>query len=206
MAFTFSNQEIKEITIAAIVLSVAFAIVFANGFSGIVALGSIPFAILIVFSFIAVGIAFLAHELIGHKLIAQRFGFHAEFKKWNFGLGLALVSSFFGFIFAAPGAVVIYQSVNLWGHRTSADRRQNGLISLGGPATNIVLALLFIGIHFAFPLPLWEIAINVNVWLAIFNMLPIPPLDGSKVLAWDKKIWVGFMALCIAFFVGLGYV
>jgi len=29
----------------------------------------------------------------------------------------------------------------------------------------------------------------VNLWLAAFNMLPFPPLDGGKVLSWNPIIW-----------------
>jgi Zn-dependent protease len=29
----------------------------------------------------------------------------------------------------------------------------------------------------------------VNLWLAAFNLIPVPPLDGSKVFAWSKLIW-----------------
>jgi len=37
----------------------------------------------------------------------------------------------------------------------------------------------------------------VNGILAVFNLLPIPPLDGSKIFYWDKSIYVIAMALAI---------
>jgi Zn-dependent protease len=84
-------------------------------------------------------------------------------------------------------------------------RQQALLVSLAGPATNIALALLAIailrifyassttGIRFAlahgfYPtagdtaLALLLGAVTVNVILAAFNLLPIPPLDGSAVI------------------------
>ena len=43
------------------------------------------------------------------------------------------------------------------------------------------------------------LAAAVNVWLALFNLLPIPPLDGSKVMLWDIRIWVvSFAAALLA--------
>jgi len=65
-------------------------------------------------------------------------------------------------------------------------RRDAGLISLAGPAANLFLAVILALIikllpdflFTAFLIPL--ILINLN--LAIFNLLPIPPLDGSKIL------------------------
>ena len=39
----------------------------------------------------------------------------------------------------------------------------------------------------------------INLWLGLFNMLPIGPLDGKKVFAWNPKIWAGLFVLLIFF-------
>ena len=62
--FSFSRSEIKEILISTAVLSAAFAVAFSNG---ILNISIEQFPAMILFSFISVGIGFLAHELIGHK-------------------------------------------------------------------------------------------------------------------------------------------
>jgi Zn-dependent protease len=59
------------------------------------------------------------------------------------------------------------------------------LISLAGPATNFLIALLF-GILIRFniqPIELWLQIAFINVLLGIFNLIPISPLDGEKVAA-----------------------
>ena len=64
------------------------------------------------------------------------------------------------------------------------------LVAASGPGTNLLLALLFgLAIRFgaismtAPMLGAFTIIVYVNLVLALFNLIPIPPLDGSKVLS-----------------------
>lgn len=64
------------------------------------------------------------------------------------------------------------------------------LVAFAGPATNIAIALLFgLAIRFGafsmneFMLEAFVTIVYVNMLLALFNLIPIPPLDGSKVLS-----------------------
>ncbi len=66
------------------------------------------------------------------------------------------------------------------------------LVALAGPASNLVLAIL-LGIFYRIAtiftdIPaevgqLFIIAVVINIVLAVFNSVPIPPLDGSKIIA-----------------------
>ncbi|WP_428897730.1 Zn-dependent protease (includes SpoIVFB) [Parelusimicrobium proximum] len=80
--------------------------------------------------------------------------------------------------------------------RLNSPRRDIGLVSVAGPASNIILAILFLIILKVLTLLnpamvsssstgfyIMRYAVMINILLAFFNMLPIPPLDGSKVLA-----------------------
>ncbi|MFA4826747.1 MAG: site-2 protease family protein [Candidatus Shapirobacteria bacterium] len=64
-------------------------------------------------------------------------------------------------------------------------RRDELLTALAGPASNILLAVL-LSLLFRFLSPslfkdILYVIIGTNIMLAVFNLLPIPPLDGSKI-------------------------
>lgn len=188
MAFGFSKIELRDLAISVFVLALAFS--------------SWNIALLPLTLFIVV-IAFAAHEIIGHKLIAQRFGYFAEYRMWAYGLALALVSSLFGFIFAAPGAVYISPVRKKFAFRVARiTKKENGIISLGGPAVNITLGFAMIASAFFLPAFAWLFspAAQISFWLALFNLIPLPPLDGSKVFEWSKPVWVLAGILAVAGF------
>ncbi len=68
-------------------------------------------------------------------------------------------------------------------------RRDEALISFAGPLSNIIIAVIF-GLIFKFspyqlPTTSYQLLVNflsINFGLAYFNLLPFPPLDGSKIL------------------------
>ena len=199
--FRFTGKEIRDLIISFIVIALGFTILYSNGdYSQI----GLVFPIVM----IGVGAGFIFHEL-GHKFVAMQYGYYAEYELWPTGLIIALVSSFFGFIFAAPGAVVIYSN--------GMEKKTNGIISIAGPIVNIILGLIFFLIlgslgDFAYTETgaivylICVLGTRINFFLAAFNLLPIPPLDGSKVMAWSVPVWLitfAIAALLVLFFGGI---
>lgn len=97
-------------------------------------------------------------------------------------LFLFIINTPFIFGYAKP---VPYNPVNF------VDRKYGpAKVALAGPASNIILALVFGGILrfmpdiFSSPLipQLFASIVAINLVLAIFNLIPVPPLDGHWIL------------------------
>ena len=200
-AQVFSVIEVRDIIIAWAALGFAFAVSLASrGLLGGGGIDLFTFGYVFLVSLLTVGPGFVFHEL-SHKFVAQRYGFWAEFRMWPMGLVLALITSLLGFIFAAPGATYI-QGMNI-------SQSENGKISLAGPLTNVAIAIMFfpfLAFGPGFLQDLGSIGVPINIFLALFNMLPIGPLDGSKVFRWNIIVWLVVivpLALVLAWLYGL---
>ncbi|GAB4381499.1 MAG: site-2 protease family protein [Methanothermobacter thermautotrophicus] len=173
----FNRREVRDILVSMVVIAGVFAYVFSGK--------NIQTAVVLLpATLITVGLGFVLHE-IAHKLMAIRYGFWAEYRLWFEGLLLALVTAYFGFVFAAPGAVYI--------HGNYIERDVNGKISLAGPLTNIILAIMFLMVSTVLPSPINQVAFlgyAVNSFLALFNLIPLAVLDGAKVFRWNPLIWL----------------
>jgi Zn-dependent protease len=185
----FSNEEIRDIIIAVAVITLVFSFTpLQQIFQGSPIL---DFAKLPLY-FVAVVIAFLLHEL-AHKFVAMKFNSVAFFKLWPQGVLFALFLMLFGLKFVAAGAVMILPfKFGRWGfRRKELTGSEMGVTALAGPAVNLFFALIFK----LFPGSIFSFLSYINAWLYLFNMLPIPPLDGSKVLSWQVGIWTFFFLI-----------
>lgn len=177
----FLRSEVGEILV-----SIAVLLIAASGLN--------PNRLLI-FSFPLV-LAFIIHEM-SHKLAAGRYGFLSVYRSWMLGLLIALVlglASHGKILFAAPGAVVV-----LSGFHT---REIMGKISLAGPLSNLLLATIFLPLINlqGFAGEITRSWVRVNAMLSFFNLLPVVPLDGSKIIVWNFKVWaIVFISALLCF-------
>ena len=193
---SFSKYEKEQLTESIGILTVAFTLALSDGLAPVmndpgILLNTLPLA------FGAVMTGFLLHEL-AHKWMAQQYGCWAEYRGNRNGLLFALLMSSFGFLLAAPGAVMVSGRIT---------ERQNGIIAAVGPISNIVIALI------AFPIYIFTVGLEsplsligelarfiviINLILGGFNMIPIQPLDGSKIIVWSKYAYFGIIAAIFA--------
>jgi len=193
----FRNETI-DLILSWLVLSVVFSIDSLMMRQELTAL---------LYSAVAVGTAFVVHE-VAHREVARRYGLIARYRAWYLGLAIALaialITSRLGrpLVFAAPGAVIIY------GYYGFRDLKAELRIAEAGPLSNIVLAIIawvilkasiLTGIPY---LTLYYVA-TVNSWIALFNLLPILPLDGFKIFRASPIEWITMLLLSVGIYITL---
>ena len=174
----FTNEEIRDLIISILILALIFS--FPN-------LENFFIALLIVF------FSFFLHE-IGHKFAAKKLGCMATYKIWPTGILIGIAGMFFfgatnlPLAIALPGFVEIMPyAFGRWGFKVvRLTPKDLGLIALAGVGINVLLAILFN------PLPggVFSELSRINGLIAIVNLLPIPPLDGSKIFLWKEWFWL----------------
>uniref|UniRef100_A0A7C1T6V4 Site-2 protease family protein n=1 Tax=Thermofilum pendens TaxID=2269 RepID=A0A7C1T6V4_THEPE len=166
MAQLFYKGELAELLVAVLAVFAVFAGDYAWRLS-------VPLALkLLAFSFVI----YVPHEL-AHKFVALYYGFPARYRLDPFLLLLTFLSAipFVPVKFIVPGAVYVYAAPGY-------SKRVDGVISAAGPLVNVLLGF------YAYALGLHRIA-QFSFWIAFFNLLPIGPLDGRKVLSWNPVAW-----------------
>src|SRR6267143_2619451 len=210
----FSPGEISSIIIAWLVLSVA--ITYGNFTRLFTGTGNLE---VVIAGFVATATGFIIHEM-GHKFVAIRRGYVAHFRLWMWGLLLTLFIVVFsggGIVFGAPGAVYIAPAAMAAYGYDSATRprdpeRENMVISAAGPGINLAFAIAFLALFLAVPLgsflsTIAQFGFALNVGLGSFNMLPVPPLDGSKIFRKNLIVGLGLAlplwAMSLFLFIGI---
>lgn len=142
--------------------------------------------------------AFIIHEL-GHKFLAQFYRAWAEFRLLLFGAIATAISALpiLPFKFIAPG--VVWHSGNLGMSRS-------GRVSWIGPLTNLAMGGGFLVAYLAlsaadFATQVLLVGVRFNGFIAFFNMIPFMGLDGQKIFAWNKLVWVLTFAAAISLYV-----
>lgn len=181
----FSIREIRDLLISTVVIALVFS---AFDITMIIPMLFIVFAV------------FVSHEILGHKLVAQHYECDAEYRMWPLGLGLGLVTGLLGgFIFVAPGAVYISPHIRkTFAFNVSRiGRKEYGLIAAAGPFVNIAIGFALMGINMIYPWFIFSLTSQISFFLALFNLIPFPPLDGQKIIGWDKRVWLGLLASAV---------
>lgn len=142
--------------------------------------------------------AFLVHEL-AHKFLAQFYRAWSEFRLLLYGAALTAFSALpiLPLKFIAPG--VVWHSGNLTMGRS-------GRVSWIGPLSNLTMGSGFLLAYFVSaalgsPNQILLTGIWFNGFIAFFNMIPFMGLDGEKIFAWNRVVWIVTFAAAIGLLV-----
>jgi hypothetical protein len=197
--FKFTPLELRSLIIA--VLVVAFIISFAEwgygtNFSFRIGVFNYFNAVLIV------ALSFLVHISV-QRIWSLGTGYRLEWKMWSFGLLFGLIMAFLtngGFWLILPGGFIVH---HMAGHRLGWFRYginywAVGLIALTGSIATIALAAIFKALSAFVFNSLIQKLIVFNLVYAIYSILPIPPLDGSRTFFGSRMLYAFSTAFIIA--------
>lgn len=152
----------------------------------------------IILSLIAIIVSFTIHEY-SHALISTVQGDDTPQKYGRLTLNPAAHIDIMGFIFLFIFKFGWAKPVPISSRNYKNPRLGIILTSLAGPVSNLILAFISLLVAMAYPQSdgisyfLGQLVL-INVGLAVFNLIPVPPLDGSKIIA---EIFGGRVAVFI---------
>lgn len=170
----------------------------------------------IIFLIVSIVIGFSVHEF-AHAAVAHLLGDNTPERQGRLTLSPHAHIDIAGFLMFLLAGFGWAKPVQVTPSRFKNPLRDDLLVSLAGPASNFLLAVLFAKLFF-FPLPeayrgLVETMVETNVILTVFNLLPIPPLDGSRIIhyflpasarsAWAAIEQYSFLLFAVLVFAGV---
>lgn len=150
-----------------------------------------------IFSILVLILSVVVHE-VSHGYAAYLQGDHTAYREgrltlnplkhleWFGSFILPVISHFLGGFIIGWAKPVPYNPYNLRNQRWG-----EAIVAFAGPLSNIIIAFVFgLLIRFGLPTGLFSQSfagilatiVFINLILATFNLIPIPPLDGSKIL------------------------
>ena len=187
--YKFTQHELRGLVISIIVI--AFIISFKEWGTANFDFGAGLFNLFNAILIVALSI--LIHDA-GQRLWGLSVGYRIEFRMWGFGLLAALVITFISngnLWIIVPGGFILH---HLAGHRLGWFRYGinyfgQAMVALAGPLFTVMLIILLKILYIFSQNPLIQKAIIFNVIYAITSLLPIPPLDGSKIYFGSRMLY-----------------
>lgn len=138
------------------------------------------------------------HEF-GHWFIAKMLKINTCFKANEPGILVSSIIALIGGIYPFYGSTYIKQKDwSYIGDKRKPGLNKNGPIYVMGPLFSIIMAIIskyLIGLTFGYWQIMFQLGMNINIYLVLFNLIPIKsaggfPWDGTKIYQWNKIIWV----------------
>jgi hypothetical protein len=197
--FAFSREEMQGIIIAIIGMSIIIG--FNDGAPSFELFNWTRNLISVI---LIVALAYLAQES-AKRIVGLWWGYRVEYKVFYPGLILGFMitvmtlGKYWWLWILIPSGIMLH---TIEGQRLGYFRHflrywDVGVVALMGPLANIVLALIFKSLYLLMPGNiLLDLAVKINIMLAIGTLLPIPPVAGHNILYASR--WMYFVTLGIA--------
>ena len=216
----YTKREYKYLIIAIIVLTLVF------GFNDGKETFELSYWLAnLVKVFIIVAFSVFVHDF-AHDLMAKKYGFLSEFrllgikgfykknpfpKTFNlFGKELKIRSFPIGIVIAllitlASNGLIFFTAISCYGLVILKHYRfgkkfievtdfEEAKVAVAGPLSNILIALIFSAFNVN---SLFDTVVMVNAWMAFWDILPLPGLDGAKVYIGSRPLFVFSFVLII---------
>jgi len=194
----FDESELKNFII--IVLLLSFIVAFDDGKAEF---SAAHWGINYILVMLLVLPAVFVHVVI-QRIFALEYGYKPKLKlSWYMlviGIILTVISAGKFWFFLVPGVFVMdVMEVHRLGYfRYGLSMRQFGWIAAMGCLANIFLAMIFKALLVFNPQSLMlQMGVSVNIAMAIMNILPIPPLNGSKLFFGSRLLYFFMLGIIV---------
>lgn len=145
--------------------------------------------------FLMIALAFYVHEF-GHRLLALHVGFRPEYRMWVTGLLIGLIFTFLTrgqWYIVLPGGLYLYHMAHRrLGHfRYGLNYFSSGMVAVAGPLFNLLIATFWetLALFGIMPEFFRQMAF-INLYYAVFSLLPLPNLDGIHMFFASRPTYV----------------
>lgn len=200
-SFYFTKTEWKHLLLSILVITFAFA--YDDKQSNFV---FVSWLLNFVKLLIIVTMAVMLHVTV-QKVFALYIGFRAEYKLWSLGFYITVLATLLTqgkWYIIIPGGITFYQMVILrLGHfRYGLNMMTSSVIAMLGPLSNLIIATFWETLALNGILPeLFHLMTFINLYYAVFSMLPLPFLDGFHMFYASRMMYVFFFGFLVCYII-----
>lgn len=196
--YSFSRNEVLNLIVTVVIIAFIFSFNDrSESFNILFWLNNYAKTVLIV------AFAFFVHVSM-QKIIALGAGYRAEYQWWPYGLTIGVVISFISngslFILLPGGIFVHHLAIHRLGlFRYGISQFYSMYVGFSGAAANLIIGFLCKLLFLLTGLDFFSYMMMINLWIAIFTFLPIPPLDGSLGFFGGRSTYMLLLGLTLGF-------
>jgi WD40 repeat protein len=183
--FRLTRREIASYAIALSALTLAFSYAKAGVLEQILPLIPTVLATSIIVEFV---------KNYSIEVTARRLGIWTEHRLWYLGLATFLVSAFaLKAPFSSPS--------RLSHHSPKFTSRSLGLVSSASVVIPLAFAAIFFELLVSGFIVIGNIGLVMCLTMALFDTIPIPPMNGKDIYDWNKFVWIALFATTFALYI-----